>query len=67
MEPDATDVKSGRTAVCDRAPSAPTRAKWRAPPKKRHLAPFHTTFLMIFSGFFSELGTSGRKSARIRP
>ena len=39
MEPGSTDVRSGRTAVCDRAPSAPSTAKWRfRPSKKRHSA-----------------------------
>ena len=59
-EPDFTDVKSCRTAGCDRAPSPPTRAKWHTrASKKRRFAPFSTTFLMIFPGFFSELARRG--------
>jgi hypothetical protein len=46
MEPGAADVKSGRIAVCDRAPSAPSKAKGRfRPSKKRYLASFHTNLL----------------------
>jgi hypothetical protein len=60
MEPGSADVKSGGTAVCDRAPSAPSAAKWRfGPSKKRHFAPFSSTFLLIFFGFFFELARRG--------
>jgi len=60
MQPDATDLRSGRLAGCDLAPSAPATAKWRfRPSKKRHLAPFSITFLRIFSGFFRELAHRG--------
>jgi hypothetical protein len=62
MEPGLIDVRSGRTVVCDRAPSAPSTAKWRfRPSQKRHFAPFFTTFLMIFSGFFFEPARQGAK------
>jgi len=68
MEWGSADVRSGRTAGCDRASSAPSTAKWRLrPSKKRHLAPFCTPFLMIFCGFFSKLARRGAKRARINP
>jgi hypothetical protein len=46
MEPGSTDVTSRRAAVCDRAPSAPTGAKWRFGPSKsaaisRQFAPLY--------------------------
>jgi len=60
MKGDSTGVRSGRLAVSDLAPSAPSTPKWRlTPSKKRHLSPFPTTFLMIFSGFFCELAHQG--------
>jgi len=60
MEPDSTGVRSGRLAVSDLARSAPSTPKWRLrPPKKRHLSPLPTTFLMIFAGFFSEFPRQG--------
>jgi len=60
MLPDSTDVRSGRLAVCDLGPSAPRTPKWRLrPPKKRHLSPFPTTFLMIFAVFFFEFARQG--------
>jgi hypothetical protein len=60
MQPDSTDVRSGRLGVCDLAPSAQGTVKWRfGPSKNRHLAPFPTTFLTIFSGFFCELAHQG--------
>jgi hypothetical protein len=59
-QPDTTDVRSGALAGCDLAPSAAGTAKWRFRPwKKRHLAPFSSTFLTIFSGFFCELSHQG--------
>ncbi len=68
MQPDPTDVKSGRLAGCDLAPSAAGTAKWRLrPPKKRHFAPFFSTFLMIFSGFFCELAQEGPIGANVIP
>jgi len=60
MQPDSTDVRSGRLAVCDLRPSAPRTAKWRFRlSKNRQLAPFSTTFLPIFSGFFCGLAHQG--------
>jgi len=60
MEGDSTGIRSGRLAVCDLAGSGPSTPKWRfRPPKKRHLSPFPTTFLMIFAGFFTDLARQG--------
>jgi hypothetical protein len=68
MQPDSTDVRSGRLAVCDLAPSAPSTAKWRfRPSKKRQLAPFSMTFLTIFLGFFCELAHEGANSREWGP
>jgi hypothetical protein len=62
MQPDSTDVTSGRLTVCDLAPSTTSTAKWRfRPSKNRHLAPFSTTFLAIFSVFFCEHSHQGTK------
>jgi hypothetical protein len=52
----AKDVSSGRLAGSDLATSAPRAAKWRSmPSKNRHSAPFSSTFLAVFSGFFGGL------------
>jgi hypothetical protein len=50
------DVKFGSSAASDPGPLAPSAAKWRFKPlEKRHLAPFFTPKLAIFSEFFCEL------------
>jgi len=68
MQPDSTDVRSGRLAGCDLAPSAPDTAKWRfRPSKNRHLAPFSITFLTVFSGFFCELSHQGANGRDCSP
>ncbi len=60
MQPDATDVRRGRLVGCDLEPSAAGTPKWRSrPPKKRHFAPFFSSFLMVFSGFFCGLAQEG--------
>jgi len=68
MQPDSTDVRSGRLAGCDLGPSAPGTAKWRLrPSKKRHLAPFSITFLTVFSGFFCALAHQGANGRECGP
>ena len=60
MQPDSTDVRSGRLAVCDLAPSAPSTAKWRfRPSEKPPFSAISTTFSTIFTGFFCELAHQG--------
>jgi len=59
-QPDSADVWSGRLTACDPPQSAPGTTKWRfRPSKKRHLSPFSTPFLPIFSGFFPERSDQG--------
>ena len=68
MQPDSTDVRSGRLAVCDLAPSAPSTAKWRfGPSKNRHLAPFFTSSLTVFFGFFRKLTQRGANWRELGP
>jgi hypothetical protein len=57
---ESIDVKPGNSAASDPRPPAPTTAKWRFKrSEKRHLAPFSTPFLSIFSEFFCELPDPG--------
>jgi hypothetical protein len=68
MQPESTDVRSGRLSSCDRGASAPGRATWRLrPSRKRHLPPFSIAFLTIFSGFFCELSHQGAKGRDCGP
>jgi hypothetical protein len=68
MQPDSTDVRSGRLAVCDLAPSAPSTAKWRFRPSEK--PPFSAIFHDFFDDFhrvFLRACPSGRQLARMRP
>jgi hypothetical protein len=68
MQPDSTDVRSGRLPGCDLAPSAPDTAKMALwPSKKRHFPPFSITFLTVFSGFFCALSHQGAKWREFSP
>jgi hypothetical protein len=67
MQPDSTDVRSGRLAVCDLAPSAPSTAKWRFRPSEK--PPFSAIFHDFFDDFhrvFLRACPSGRQLARMR-
>ena len=60
MQPDSTDVRSGRLAVYDLARSAPSTAKWRfRPSEKPSFSAISTTFSTIFTGFFCEPAHQG--------
>ena len=55
MQPDSTDVRSGRLAVCDLAQRLRARRNGAFDPRKnRHFPPFSMTFSAIFTGFFCE-------------
>jgi hypothetical protein len=56
----STDEKLGGFKVCDLARWTWNLEKWRFwPSKKRQFLPFSPIFLMVFPGFFSELGQQG--------
>jgi len=68
MQPDSTDVRSGRLPGCDLAPSAPRTVKMALwPSKKRHFPPFSITFLTVFSGFFCALSHQGANGRECGP
>ena len=68
MEADSTDVRPGRLAVCDVAPSAPSTAKWRfRPSEKPSLTAIFRDFFDDFHRVFLRACPSGRQLARMRP
>jgi hypothetical protein len=68
MQPDSTDVRSGRLAVSALRRRLQARRKGALDPwKNRHFPPFSTTFSAIFTGFFCELAHQGANSRECGP
>jgi hypothetical protein len=58
----SVNVRPSTRVSSNRAQGSWSRAKWRFEPREnRHLPPFFTTFVTVFSGFWGVLFPSGRK------